>query len=262
MMRIPKTEFLLIIVVFLVSACLAGPDETDQETIPITALATLKVVDELGNPLLNYNLQITSGTNDQQFTDASGIAVLAANLNGDNPMANNQGAGFGFMDTFVYFPLTGDTDFSTNPILAPWSVNQTNNWCYNNLDALAQPTGGFIRVYKSSDAATLFQAPDLLTVSITIFNSSDDTVAGGGPVDIGNDLATPATAGLPYIDIWNEAAATGDSIGHKNSDVTVFSITDGSKYAVARVDLNTAVHTVGLAPCGASSGAILSIDYF
>ena len=267
MLRFLKKAPVLILVVSMVSGCLSSEDDLEKTLnsppppiSPSTALATLKVVDDLGGLVSGYNLQISSGTNDLQVTDVDGIAVMMANLNGDNPMTND-GSGPGLMDSFVYFTLTGDTDFSTNPIIAPLSTGPLDNWCYNQLDPGVQSDGGFIRVYKSSDAAVLFQDSDLLTVSITLFNATDDLVLNVTDIDTANDLADAATVGLPYIDIWHKDVATGHSPGHRNVDVPVFSHTDPNKYAVATVDLNSTSHTVDIAPCGASFG-VLSIIYF
>ena len=159
--RFPKKAIVLILVVFMVSACLAdleAPDDSGSPPSPIvTALATLKVVDNNNLAVQSYNLQTLSGAVlDQQSTDVNGIAVMTVQQNGNNILENHQVFGVLLMDTFVYLRPIADTNFTANPIMAPWSNGSSggvpDNWCYSNHDIATRDSSGFLRVYKSAGA--------------------------------------------------------------------------------------------------------------
>lgn len=269
-MRILKTELLLILVVFLISACLRDPAAPDMSKGPagpvLTALATLKVVDDSGVVVVvDYNLQTLSGIIDQQSTDVNGIAVMTLKQNGDNSLENRQGFSSPFMDTFVYLRPTGNTDFTANPIMAPSSngspLGVPDNWCTSNHEVTTKDFSGFLRVYKSFDG-TPFVDLDVLTVKVNLFRISDGAFITEYIIGTGADLATPTTVGLSYIDIWEKSGVTMDSSGHRNIAVQAFSFSDTDKTALAEVTLNGVTRTIEFAPCGAFIGGVLSIVYF
>ena len=261
----------MILIVFLISACLADPDVSDEKSgspagPTATALATLKVVDNNDANVVDYTLQILAGAvQDEALTDVSGEAVMTVEQNGDNVLENLQDVGSLYMDTFVYLrPTAGTEDFRANPILAPWSDGSLSvpaNYCYDNYETTSQTEGGFLRVYKSSGGA-LFQGTDVLTLRILVFSISTGGNVGDFSIDSGANLVTSTTAGMSYIDIWASSLVTGDSSGHRDFPVQAFSFSDLDKTAQAEVTLNGVTHTVEFAPCGAFVRGVLSIVYF